>query len=87
MGGTMHAVAAEAFWASRPWSMEKSWTEIHKSSGFSGPAGFGVGLNNRLEAVGNAEFGSYVLELRRGTSGRDCGVRRGRRRAIQGSDI
>ncbi len=68
IGGTMHEGGSGSVLGLATLVDEKSWTETHKSSGFSGSAGFGVGLNNRVEAVGNVEFGQAgAQELQVGT--------------------
>jgi hypothetical protein len=68
IGGTMHEGGSGSVLGLATLVDEKSWTETHTRSGFAASAGFGVGLNNMVEAVGNVEFGQNgAQELQVGT--------------------
>lgn len=57
IGGTMHEGGSGRVLNLTTLVDEKKWTDTHKSTGFSGSAGIGVGLNAMVEAVGNVELG------------------------------
>ena len=68
IGGTMHEGGSGKVLGLTTLVDEKSWSDTHKQSGFLGSAGVGIGLNSKVEAVGNVEFGQVgAQQLQVGT--------------------
>ena len=68
IGGTMHEGGSGKVLGLTTVVNEKTWSDTHKQSGFLGSAGVGIGLNDKVEAVGNVEFGTVgAQQLQVGT--------------------
>lgn len=68
IGGTMHDGGSGKVLGLTTVVNEKKWSDTHKQSGFLGSAGVGIGLNDKVEAVGNVEFGKVgAQQLQVGT--------------------
>lgn len=57
IGGTMHEGGRGSVLGLTTLVDEKKWTDTHEGTGILGSAGVGFGVSDRVEVVGNVEFG------------------------------